>query len=153
MFVIQQHHASRLHYDFRLETDGVLATWALPKGLPTGQHHLAVQTEDHPLEYADFEGRSPRASTAPGRCRSGTRGTTSWSSASATAGSRCASDGERLQGEWTLVPAGLDGDERNWLLMNKTGRPRAPARARATSSRCWPRPRPGAGAATAGCTR
>lgn len=61
-FVIQEHHARRLHWDFRLERDGVLVSWALPKGVPElgGRNHLAVHTEDHPLEYGSFEGEIPK---------------------------------------------------------------------------------------------
>lgn len=82
-FVIQEHRARRLHFDLRLERDGVLKSWAVPKGVPetSGTNHLAVQTEDHPMEYAAFEGTIPKGEYGAGSMTiwdSGTYATEKW---------------------------------------------------------------------------
>jgi bifunctional non-homologous end joining protein LigD len=76
-FVIQQHHARRLHWDLRLEHEGVLASWAVPRGIPPGpeRNHLAVRTEDHPLEYLEFHGEIPAGQYGAGTMKIWDRGT------------------------------------------------------------------------------
>ena len=120
-FVIQRHAARRLHYDFRLERDGALASWAVPKGIPLerGDRRLAVHVEDHPLEYADFEGTIPAGQYGAGTVEIWDRGTYELLEEKRNGGLTVRLHGDRLEGVWTLVPASLDGDPKNWLLLRK----------------------------------
>jgi bifunctional non-homologous end joining protein LigD len=121
VFVVQRHDARRLHYDLRLERDGALASWAVPKGLPleAGARRLAVHVEDHPLEYATFEGEIPKGEYGAGTVEIWDRGSYELVEEKPDGGLTFKLAGERLQGVWTLVPASLDGDPKNWLLIRK----------------------------------
>jgi bifunctional non-homologous end joining protein LigD len=121
IFVVQRHEARRLHYDFRLERDGALASWAVPKGVPLepGQRALAVHVEDHPLDYASFEGEIPRGQYGAGQVEIWDRGTYELLEEKKDGGLTVLLEGKRLRGTWTLVPAKLDGDPKNWLLLRK----------------------------------
>ncbi len=120
-FVVQRHSARRLHYDLRLERDGVLASWAVPKGLPTspGARRLAVHTEDHPLKYIDFEGQIPKGQYGAGTMDVYDTGPYEVVEERKDGGLTIRLHGEVLQGVWTLVPARMDGDRKNWLLIRR----------------------------------
>jgi len=121
IFVVQRHDARRLHYDFRLEREGALASWAVPKGIPLepGQRNLAVHVEDHPLDYAGFEGEIPQGQYGAGQVEIWDKGTYELVEEKKDGGLTVRLEGERLQGTWTLVPAKLSGDPKNWLLIKK----------------------------------
>jgi bifunctional non-homologous end joining protein LigD len=116
-FVVQLHHARHLHYDFRLEMDGVLKSWAVPKGPPKhpGVRRLAVMVEDHPLSYIDFEGVIPEGMYGAGKVEIWDRGTYTLKSRS-TSKIEFILDGEKLKGEYALIM--FKGNE-NWLLIKK----------------------------------
>jgi bifunctional non-homologous end joining protein LigD len=129
LFVVQKHDATRLHYDFRLEWDGVLKSWAVPKGpsLNPKDRRLAVRTEDHPLEYGEFEGVIPEGEYGGGPVVVWDRG--AWvpleDPAKGFRKGRLAFrlEGVKLKGEWRLVRSGKnDGDKEQWLLIKKTDR-------------------------------
>jgi bifunctional non-homologous end joining protein LigD len=121
IFVVQRHDARRLHYDFRLEKNGTLLSWAVPKGVPLepGEQHLAVHVEDHPLEYATFEGEIPKGQYGAGTVEIWDRGTYELLEEKKNGGLTVRLHGKRLEGTWALVPAHLSGDERNWLILRK----------------------------------
>jgi DNA ligase D-like protein (predicted ligase)/DNA ligase D-like protein (predicted 3'-phosphoesterase) len=115
-FVIQEHHARHLHYDLRLERDGVLKSWAVPKGIPAnpGEKHLAVAVEDHPLEYGTFEGEIAKGEYGAGTViiwDSGTYDTKHWDEKKI----EVTLHGKRLQGPYVLVKFGRAG-KNDWLL-------------------------------------
>src|ERR1041384_5785710 len=127
-FVIQKHAARRLHYDFRLQMEGVLKSWALPKGLPwtKGEKHLAVEVEDHPIDYEDFEGIIPEGQYGGGTVMVWDRGAYYVFGEQPLKSLRegrlhLVLAGEKAQGEWTLVRIrGRDGEKNAWLII-KTG--------------------------------
>jgi len=127
-FVIQKHDARRLHYDFRLEMEGVLKSWAVPKGLPwkQGEKHLAVEVEDHPIDYVEFEGVIPEGQYGGGTVMVWDRGKYfvygEQPLKSLQDGKlHLVLEGEKAKGEWTLVRIrGRDGEKNQWLIL-KTG--------------------------------
>ncbi len=127
-FVIQMHRATRLHYDFRLEADGVLKSWAVPKGpsLDTREKRLAMHVEDHPLDYRDFEGIIPKGNYGAGEVIVWDRGTyqllegTSTTAQIAKGSLKFELFGKKLQGIFALVHIkGRDGEENAWLLIKE----------------------------------
>ena len=117
-FVVQEHHATRLHWDLRLEHDGVAASWAIPNGVPPhpSENRLAVHTEDHPLEYLDFDGEIPKGEYGAGTMRIWDRGTFEthkWSAKKV----EVTFHGERLRGRDRLFPIGRAGAaEKDWMI-------------------------------------
>src|SRR3954452_14858939 len=114
-FVIQEHHATRLHWDLRLEHDGALASWAIPNGLPWApkDNRKAVHTEDHPLEYLDFHGEIPKGNYGAGTMTIWDRGTyevLKWEDKKV----EVALHGERVAGRYALFPIGPD--PKDWMI-------------------------------------
>lgn len=129
LFVVQKHAARRLHYDFRLEINGVLKSWAVPKGFPitSGEKRLAMEVEDHPVEYANFEGVIPEGNYGAGSVMlwdAGVCDVTAEAPARALKSGKLPMrlEGKKLKGTWTLVRmhSKEGADDRAWLLI-KTG--------------------------------
>jgi bifunctional non-homologous end joining protein LigD len=116
-FVVHEHHARNLHWDLRLEHDGALASWAVPKGVPDDPRHnrLAVRTEDHPLEYIDFHGEIPAGSYGAGTMKiwdSGTYDLEKWRQDEVIVNFH----GRRLSGRYALFQTGKGKDAKNWMI-------------------------------------
>jgi bifunctional non-homologous end joining protein LigD len=116
-YVIQEHHATRLHWDLRLEHDGVAVSWAIPNGLPEApkDNRLAVRTEDHPLEYLEFEGDIPKGEYGAGKMRIWDRGTyevLKWEPRKV----EVAFHGERLHGRYALFPLDKGESPKDWMI-------------------------------------
>ena len=125
IFVVQEHHASHLHWDFRLEYDGVLKSWAIPKGpsMNPVDKRLAIQVEDHPLEYAQFEGTIPEGHYGAGHVMiwdSGNYEPTNDMEMGLKKGVLSfILSGKRLQGEFSLVRFKKGDNPKNWLLIKR----------------------------------
>ena len=123
-FMVHKHDATRMHYDLRLEMDGALASWAVPKGpsFNPKDRRLAVQTEDHPLEYAGFEGRIPEGEYGAGDSLIWDRGTYETVPPGQASAMRKKGHlefvlhGEKLQGRWHLLRTRSAGGKQQWLL-------------------------------------
>jgi bifunctional non-homologous end joining protein LigD len=128
VFVVHKHQASRLHYDFRLEIGGALASWAVPKGpsLVPSMKRLAVRVDDHALDYGGFEGVIPADDYGGGPVMIWDEGEVVWPKgktpeAMLEAGTiEFELKGKKLMGAWRLVHAKLGGQEKNWLLVKRT---------------------------------
>jgi bifunctional non-homologous end joining protein LigD len=127
-FVIQEHHATRLHWDLRLEHDGALASWAIPNGLPEEpkDNRLAVRTEDHPLEYLEFHGEIPKGSYGAGTMRiwdHGTYDVLKWEPRKV----EVALHGEHVEGRYALFPLDKGENPKDWMI-HRMDPPADPAR-------------------------
>src|SRR5579884_1596288 len=128
-FVVQEHHATRLHWDLRLEHDGALASWAVPNGIPPdpAENRLAVRTEHHPLEYLDFHGEIPKGQYGAGTMRIWDRGTFEvhkWEERKV----EVSFHGERLQGRYGLFPIGRGADAKDDWMIHRMDPPQDPTR-------------------------